>query len=342
MGAGMASVTYREITCKSVLNPVQGKGIRWSINPYRGCAHACVYCFARVTHTYFDLNPGQDFQSIIMVKTNAPTVLRTELNRPSWRRDPVAIGSATDPYQPAEGRYRITRGILEALRDRGNPFGVVTKSTMILRDRDVLAEAAAKADVQICFSVTTLDRGLWRRIEPGTPPPWQRLRVMEQLRAAGIRAGVLLAPILPGLTDNDENLEAVVRAAVDYGAAFVGQRVLHLKSGVKEYYTGFLEREAPGLQQRYRMMYPGPFAPYRYQQEVDRRVEAIKDHWGMRRRPEPLKPREVQLRLVDAEVDPTVARRRAQKPNGDWGMTVAGPRRTPAPQMKEMVQAAML
>ncbi|MDB5076418.1 MAG: Radical domain protein, partial [Chloroflexi bacterium] len=180
----MARVEYRELQCKSVLNRVHGMPFKWSINPYRGCAHSCHYCYARGTHTYLDLGTGDDFSGIIFAKVNAPQVLRAELRRPSWRQEAVSIGSATDPYQPAEGHFRITRSILEALYDHANPTSIVTKGTLVLRDRDLLAALNLRAGCTVCFSVPTIDTAIWRASEPGTAPPAKRLWVMEQLAAA--------------------------------------------------------------------------------------------------------------------------------------------------------------
>jgi DNA repair photolyase len=213
---------YVETRAKTVLNAVRGMGFGWSANPYRGCVHGCHYCFARRYHTYLDLGAGEDFSGVILVKVNAVEVLRAELARPGWRRAMVAVGTATDPYQPIEGRYRLTRGMLEALAEARTPAGVVTKGPMVIRDLDVLAAVRDRAGVSVCVSLTTLDPDLWRRLEPGTAPPRQRLRAVGALAAAGIPVGVLLAPIVPGLTTDRANLEAVVRGAAEHGAGFLG------------------------------------------------------------------------------------------------------------------------
>ena len=198
----MARVQYIEVQCKSALNRVRGMPFKWSLNTYRGCAHACHYCYARASHTYYGLNAGEDFETKIYVKVNVADVLRRELARPSWLGEQVALGTITDCYQPAEGRFRVTRGVLEALLERRNPISMVTKSTLVLRDLDLLAELARVAHVRVYFTVTTMDPALWRVVEPGTPPPWKRLHVMRLLLQAGVPAGVLMAPILPGLTDS--------------------------------------------------------------------------------------------------------------------------------------------
>jgi DNA repair photolyase len=248
---------YVETPAKSVLNAVKGMGFRWSANPYRGCVHGCHYCFARRYHAYLDLDTGDDFSGVIVVKVNAPEVLRRELSRPSWRRETVAVGTATDPYQPVEGRYRLTRGMLEALADASTPASIVTKGPMVIRDRDVLTTLRDRAGVSVCVSLTTLDHDVWRRLEPGTAPPRQRLRAVATLAAASIPVGVLLAPIVPGLTTERANLEAVVRGAAEHGASFLGAGVLHLEAGVREHFDSFLAAEAPELVALYRRLYRG-------------------------------------------------------------------------------------
>ncbi len=274
--AGMAGQRYIEITCKSALNRVQGMPFAWSLNPYRGCTHGCQFCYARVTHTYFDLSAGEDFQRVIFVKVNAPEVLRRELGRASWQREPVAIGTASDPYQPAEGRYRITRRCLEAFADCASPCSVTTRGTLIVRDLDVLQALHARTEVSVHISLITLDAPLARRLEPGAPPPRQRLRALERLRAAGIPVTVFLAPILPGITDRPAELAAVVRAAAEHGASAVWPGVLRLAPGVKEWFEGFLAQEFPALLPGYRRFYAGrTSAPRPYQERVLGRVSAL-------------------------------------------------------------------
>lgn len=277
----MSAVRYVEIRAKSVLNPVKGMGFNFSLNPYRGCTHGCHYCFARRYHRYLDLDPGPDFEAIIFVKVNAPAVLREELSRPSWQRDLVAIGTATDPYQPVEGRYRLTRGVLEALAEFRTPASLVTKGTMVVRDVDVLVELTRRAQATVCFSLTTLDRDLWRRLEPGTPPPDKRLRAMGELARAGVRAGLLLAPIIPGLTATPRHLEPLIRAAADHGARFVGTNLLHLQPGVKEHFQAFLAAQAPELLPLYRRLYPGAYVPGAYAAGIGRMVRALRERLGL-------------------------------------------------------------
>ncbi len=250
-------VRYEEVECKTVINRVKGMSFKWSINPYKGCVHGCHYCYARRYHASIDLNAGEDFTGMILVRTNAPEVLRGELARRSWKRETVALGTATDPYQPIEGRYRITRGILEALRDYRTPVSIVTKGTMIVRDLDVLTDLARRAGASVAMSISTLDRDTWRRLEPGTAPPWQRLRAVRKLAETGVEAGVLIAPIVPGITDTSGHLRELVRAAADHEARFVGSRVLALQGSVKDHFLGFMRREYPNLLAEYSRLFPG-------------------------------------------------------------------------------------
>lgn len=278
----MGSIRYEEIRAKSLLNPVKGMGFQWSINPYRGCTHGCHYCFARRYHSYLDLDPGRAFESIIFVKVNAPAVLREELGRPGWRRELVAIGTATDPYQPVEGRYRLTRGVLEALAEFRTPANLVTKGTLVVRDLDILVELSRRAGASVCFSLTTLDRDLWRRLEPGTPPPGKRLWAMGELARAGVGAGLLLAPIIPGLTATPRHLEPLLQAAADHGARFVGTNLLHLEPGVKEHFRAFLAETAPELLPLYARLYPGAYAPRGYAARIERMVGRLRERFGLR------------------------------------------------------------
>jgi DNA repair photolyase len=276
----MARVQYLEVQCKSALNRVRGMPFKWSLNPYRGCAHACHYCYARASHTYYGLNAGEDFETKIFVKVNVADVLRRELARPSWPGEQVALGTITDCYQPAEGRFRVTRRVLEALLERRNPISMVTKSTLVLRDLDLLADLARVAHVRVYFSVTTMDPALWRTIEPGTPPPWKRLHVMRLLGEAGVPAGVLMAPILPGLTDSVAAIEAVVAAAAEHEAAFFGATALRLAPDVKEHYLDFVGAAFPDLLPRYQRAYPAANAPRDYQMALQTRVERIRARYG--------------------------------------------------------------
>ncbi len=274
----MQPIQYEEIQCKTVLNKVNAPGLffRWTINPYRGCQHACVYCFARHTHQFLGYDSGHDFNQKIVVKVNAPEVLREELRRPTWRSELVVLGTATDPWQQAEVRYRVTRRIVEALAERANPLSILTKSSIITQDTDVLQEAARRAPVQVNFTVGFLDEDLWRRIEPGTPSPRKRLEALQRLAKAGIPTGIMLAPILPGLTDTRESLEEVIRAAVAHGAQRVHPVVLPLRPGSKEWFMPFLRQAYPYLSPQYQRMYKGSYAPESYTKRVYETVEELR------------------------------------------------------------------
>jgi DNA repair photolyase len=246
---------YREEPCKSALNRVVGMGFEWSLNPYMGCAHRCAFCYVRAFERRADRPSDDRYGRSIRVKVNVVEVLRAELARPSWRRDLVAIGAATDPYQPAEGRYRLTRGCLQALCVARNPFQVITRGPMIVRDRDVLAEAARRTDVTVNLSIPTLDERIWSATEPGTAPPRQRLRAIRMLVDAGIKAGVGVAPILPGLSDDPKLLADVVRAARDAGATHLWANTLYLKPGTREHFLETLARHWPERVGEYERLY---------------------------------------------------------------------------------------
>ncbi len=244
-------VEYREEPCRSALNRVAGMPFEWSLNPYMGCVHRCTFCYVRAFEARADRPADGRYGQSIRVKTNVAEVLRRELARPSWSGGPVAIGAATDPYQPAEGRYRLTRACVEALGEAANPFSIITRGPLIVRDLDVLAAAARRADVTVTFSLPTLDREIWRRTEPGTAPPRQRLRALRELVEAGIRVGVGMAPILPGLSDRPELLADVVRAAREAGATGIWANLLYLKPGTREHFLASprarLARAATGV-----------------------------------------------------------------------------------------------
>jgi DNA repair photolyase len=276
----MTQAEYREMHCKSALNRVSGMPFRWSLNPYRGCVHGCHYCYARATHPYLGLNAGEDFATRIMVKTNMPDVLERELARPGWRRERVAIGTATDAYQPCEGRYQVTRRCLEALRDAHTPVSIVTKSTLVLRDLDLLKQLAVLPGTQVNFTITTLDLTLWRLIEPGTPPPAQRLAVMRRLTDAGVACSVFIAPILPGLTDSEQSITSVVAAAREHGATAFWAGALRLAPLVKEHYLGFVAQSFPKLLTRYERGYPGMEAPREYRWRLEERITRIRERYG--------------------------------------------------------------
>ena len=252
---GHVGVEYREEPCRSALNRVKGMGFGWSLNPYMGCAHRCTFCYVRAFERRADRPSDDRYGTSIRVKVNVAEVLRKELARPTWHGETVAIGAATDPYQPAEGRYRLTRGCIEALRDASNPFSLITRNPMIVRDLDVFVEASKRAQVGVVFSVPTLDEEVWRRTEPGTPPPRRRLEALRQLVDAGVKASVGMAPILPGISDSPAQLEAVVRAAREAGATGVWANVLYLKPGTREHFLSALARDWPEELDRYDDLY---------------------------------------------------------------------------------------
>ena len=227
---------YREEPCRSALNRVSGMPFGWSLNPYMGCAHRCTFCYVRGFEKRADRPSDDRYGRSIRVKTNVVEVLRRELGRRSWKHEGVVIGAATDPYQPAEGRYRLTRGCIEALAAARNPLSIITRGPLIVRDVDVLTEAARHAKVSVMFSVPTIDRQIWKATEPGTAPPRQRLRALARLVDAGIDAGVGMAPILPGLSDRPELLADVVRAARDAGATSIWAGLLNLRPGTREHF----------------------------------------------------------------------------------------------------------
>lgn len=296
----MPQVYFEEIECKTALNQVHAPGLsfRWTLNPYRGCQHACVYCFARGTHEFLGYDGGRDFEQRVIVKVNAPEALRRDLSRPTWRRQLVGIGTACDPYQQAELQYGITRKSLQVMVDFANPVSLVTKSPNVVRDVDVLQALSSVAETSVAFSVSTLDENVWRRIEPETAMPRKRLEAMTRLAEAGVRTGVLLAPILPGITDDPASLEAVVRAATDHGASFIGDVVLHLKPGTKEWFLPFLREAYPHLQERYAKYYRGAYAPGSYTREVHAFVRRLKERFGMAAREAAPAPPRGQLQLV--------------------------------------------
>ncbi|HTW42390.1 MAG TPA: radical SAM protein [Solirubrobacteraceae bacterium] len=249
---------FYEVHAKSVLNRVPEQSrmpFRWTINPYRGCSHGCLYCFARPTHKYLDFNPGRDFEREIVVKVNAPEVLRVELARPSWRREHVALGTNTDPYQWVEGRYRLMVGIWEALRDAANPCSVLTKSPLLLRDLDLMLEIARRASFSACLSIPTLDEKAWRATEPHTPSPRARLEAVAELNRVGIPTGVLIAPLMPGINDAPHQIEPLLDAAAQAGATNTAGVALHLRGDVRKVFMDWLREQRPDLVPRYQELY---------------------------------------------------------------------------------------
>jgi DNA repair photolyase len=248
---------FLHVRSHRIINEVKNApfGFRWTINAYRGCSHACTYCFARPTHTYLDLDADRDFERRIVVKVNAVSLLRAELDPRRWRGELIAMGTNTDPYQRAEGKYRLTRGILEVLVERANPFSILTKSTLVLRDLPLLAAAARHSDVRVNLSIGTLDEAVWKATEPGTPHPLRRIKAVEKLNAAGVPCGVLIGPVLPGLSDAPEQLEAVVDACVGAGARSISAVMLHLRPGVREVFLPRLADTHPHLVADYEKRY---------------------------------------------------------------------------------------
>ena len=298
-------VAYREEPCRSALNRVRGMPFSWSLNPYMGCVHRCTFCYVRAFERRADRPADDRYGRSIRVKVNVAEVLRAELARPSWDASDVAIGAATDPYQPAEGRYRLTRACIEVLGAFANPFSIITRGPLIVRDVDVLAAAALRASVSVTFSVPTLDDDVWRTTEPGTAPPVQRLRALSVLAAAGIRASVGMAPILPGLSDRPDQLRRVVAAARAAGACGIWANVLHLKPGTREHFLECLARDWPELLPRYETLYDGGRAYLRTRETepVRDQVRALaRSHRIRDRRTKPLTPpvRNEQLSLLSA------------------------------------------
>ncbi|MCU1491876.1 MAG: Radical protein [Acidimicrobiaceae bacterium] len=238
------------VQAATVLNRVPAASrmpFHWTINAYRGCSHACVYCFARPTHTYLGLGIGSDFDRKIVVKVNAVERVRAELRSSRWRGEAVAMGTNTDPYQLAEGRYHLTRGIIGELAAVANPFSILTKSTLLLRDLPLLSQAARRCDVRLAFSIGTLDRDVWHLTEPGTPPPERRLAAVRRCNDAGVPCSVLVAPVIPGLSDGEDQVRAVVAAAREAGAPSVSVIPLHLRPGVRQHYLDWLAGARPDL-----------------------------------------------------------------------------------------------
>jgi DNA repair photolyase len=297
---GLVRVEYREEPCKTALNRVRGMPFAWSLNPYMGCLHRCTFCYVRAFEQRADRPSGEAYGLSIRVKVNVADVLRSELARKSWRGGSIAIGAATDPYQPAEGRYRLTRGCLEALAAAANPFHIVTRGPLIVRDVDVLREASVRASVSVSFSVPTLDEDVWRRTEPGTAPPHQRLRALSVLRQAGIDAGVAVAPVLPGISDRPEQLAKVVRAARGAGANHVWASVVNLRPGTREHFLEHVAEDWPELAPFYERLYGvRAYPPRKVEQRVRELVAAARKEQRLTRG-RTLRPKEsaVQLTLI--------------------------------------------
>ena len=278
-------IRFHEIQARSALNRVPKQSrmpFRFTVNPYRGCTHSCLYCFARPTHTYLDLDAGRDFEREIVVKVNVPELLRAEVSRPRWKREHVALGTNTDPYQWVESRYKLMPGIWEALRDSSTPGSLVTKSPLALRDLSLLKEMAEGPGMSVYFSVPTLDERAWRETEPHTPSPRARLNALRKLNEAGVPAGVLIAPLMPGVNDTAEEVAEIVRLAEDAGAISIGAVALHLRGEVRDIFFDWLREHRPELLPRYEQLYErGAYVPA----EESKRLNAL-----VRRRRRPHRP----------------------------------------------------
>jgi len=297
-------VEYREEPCKVAMNHVKGMPFDWSLNPYMGCVHQCTFCYVRAFERRADRPSDHRYGTSIRVKVNIAERLRAELARASWSGEHVVIGAATDPYQPAEGRYGLTRACIEVLRDASNPFAIITRGPLIVRDAALLAEAAARADVSVTFSVPTVDDDVWRTTEPGTAPPRQRLRALKALVAAGVRASVGMAPLLPGLSDQPASLERVIVAAREAGACGIWANLLYLRPGTREHFLECLARDWPELLPGYERLYArGAYLPQADARPAKEEVRRLAKVHGVRdRRTVKLRPpeRDEQLSLLSA------------------------------------------
>jgi DNA repair photolyase len=294
---GFRGIEFIEVEAKSIINHVPGNYLpfNWTINPYRGCSHACSYCFARSTHTFMDMGAGKDFETKIVVKVNAPELLRKELRARRWKGESIAMGTATDPYQRAEGRYKIMRRIIETLIEYRNPFSILTKGTLIMRDLDLLIEASEVTEVSTAFSIGTLDEDVWRKSEPGTPHPRKRVEAVRRLNEAGIPCGVLMAPVLPGISDSDEQMRATMEACLDAGATHVSPLRLHLRPKVKEVYMEWLSENYPDLVPSYVEMYRTAYGSKADRDAFSRRAKIVAEDLPSPRGKRPRRPRPIIL-----------------------------------------------
>jgi DNA repair photolyase len=319
---GFRGMTFYEVQAKSIVNRVPEASrmpFRWTINPYRGCQHACRYCYARQSHNYLELDSGADFDTKVVVKVNAPELTRKKLASPGWPGEHIAMGTNVDCYQRAEGRYQLMPGIIGALRDAANPFSILTKGTLILRDIDLLAEAAEVTDVGLNVSVGFVDKELWRSVEPGTPAPGRRLEACATLNERGLRCGVLMGPVVPFLSDSPAQLEAAVSQIAAAGATQVTPIVLHLRPGTREWFFGWLRASHPGLVGKYLdLYYRSAYTPKAYQARISGQVRELAVKYGIGRhqgakpgfrhgrRPIPVIPAPEPTRSPEAEPDPHI------------------------------------
>ncbi len=279
----MGVVAVGEVYCKTLLNRIDVPGVpfRWSLNPYRGCRHACRYCFVRPAHESRGPSAGREFEPRVFAKVNAPQVLRQELRRQRWHRDPILIGTASDPYEPAEAEYLLTRRILQVLAEFERPAAITTKGVLVRRDVDVLNELGQVADVRVIFSVGSLDDRVWKLTEPGAPNPLSRLEAMQFLVENGIAAGVVMAPLLPGISDSSESIDAVAAAAASHHAKFLEAKLLFLNPGSRERFMSSLEAAYPRLVPAYARLYRRNYAPQEYKRSVSRVVAEARRKWGL-------------------------------------------------------------
>lgn len=306
-----AGITFHEVMSKSALNKVPAGGpmpFTWTVNPYRGCSHACVYCFARPSHQYLELDSGRDFDTQVIVKINVAEQLRRELTRPSWAGEAVALGTNTDPYQRAEGRYRLMPGIISALADSGTPFSILTKGTLLRRDLPLLADAAAGLPVQLAMSIAVFDDALQDAIEPGTPSTAARLATVTAAAEAGFDVAVFMMPVLPFLTDSTEQLDAALARIKAAGASTVTYSALHLRPGVKEWFAQFLHAHRPDLVSKYRALYrDDAYAPKSYRRALAERIKPLIAAHGLGR-----------TEVMEGTGTPAVSRANARDANGEW------------------------
>lgn len=297
-------VTFHEVAAKSALNRVPAASsmpFNWSVNPYRGCSHACVYCYARNTHRYLDFDTGDDFDRQVVVKVNVAEVLRAELAKPSWSRELVALGTNTDPYQRAEGRYGLMPGIISALADKGTPMSILTKGTLLRRDLPLLREASEQVDVGVAMSIAVFDDDLQKTVEPGTPSAAARLATVRAAAEAGFRVTVFFMPILPWLTDSDEYLDTALARIADAGATRVIFGALHLRPGAKEWFLEWIDREHPGLADGYRRFYgKSSYAPSGYRRALAGRIRPLLERHGLEPREDDDQPEQRQLAVERA------------------------------------------
>jgi DNA repair photolyase len=305
-----AGVTFHEVAAKSALNRVgQGSVVpfAWTINPYRGCSHACVYCFARPSHQYLDLDAGKDFDSQVIVKVNIGEALRRDLARPTWEREHVALGTNTDPYQRAEGKYRLMPGIISTLAEARTPFSILTKGTLLRRDLPLLTQAAQSVDVQLAMSIAIFDDDIQSTMEPGTPGAAARLATVSAAVDAGFDVAVFMMPILPFLTDSAEHLDAALLRIKQAGATQVTYTGLHLRPGVKEWFAAWLHRHRPDLVPKYRALYgDGAYAPKSYRRQLAQTIKPLMEAHGLAKAPE------------DPGTGGTTTRAEARDLQGEW------------------------